>query len=112
MGASWTGAGQNCFDYLVSGSYLRIAVPDGYYPDPEYIEPVKPDGKGTGTGTEEHRMLYHYEMLSEFLVGVGFNIILLEWFDENGCIHSKDWSRDSGYIRRSSRYYKRNKHDH
>jgi predicted SAM-dependent methyltransferase len=31
-------AAQQCFQYLRPGGYLRVAVPDGYHPDPKYIE--------------------------------------------------------------------------
>lgn len=33
---------KNCYRYLKKGGYLRIAVPDGFHPDPSYIEFVKP----------------------------------------------------------------------
>src|SRR5690349_18664525 len=29
-------AAQNCFTFLKPGGYLRIAVPDGFHPDPVY----------------------------------------------------------------------------
>jgi len=34
-------AARTCYRYLRPGGYLRIAVPDGLHPDPDYNEPVK-----------------------------------------------------------------------
>ncbi|MFL5548065.1 MAG: class I SAM-dependent methyltransferase, partial [Gemmatimonadales bacterium] len=34
-------AARTCYTYLKPGGYLRVAVPDGLHPDPEYIETVK-----------------------------------------------------------------------
>jgi predicted SAM-dependent methyltransferase len=39
-------AAQNCFKYLKSGGYIRVAVPDGLHPDEDYIDRVKPGGWG------------------------------------------------------------------
>ena len=30
-------AAQHCFQYLKPRGYIRVAVPDGFHPDPEYI---------------------------------------------------------------------------
>jgi predicted SAM-dependent methyltransferase len=37
---------RNCYEALVPGGYLRMAVPDGLHPDPAYIEQVRPGGSG------------------------------------------------------------------
>ena len=52
----------NCFTYLKPGGVLRIAVPDGYHPDTDYIEQVRPGGYGPGA--DDHKVLYHCETLS------------------------------------------------
>lgn len=63
-------AARNCHTYLKPGGYLRVAVPDGLHPDPNYIEYVKPDG--TGIGSEDHKVLYVYETFKEVFESAGF----------------------------------------
>lgn len=50
-----------CFKYLKPGGYLRVAVPDGLHPDPEYIEWVRVGG--VGTANRDHKVLYTYQSL-------------------------------------------------
>jgi predicted SAM-dependent methyltransferase/GT2 family glycosyltransferase len=97
---------RNCFDALAPGGYLRMAVPDGLHSDPAYIEQVKPGG--SGSGSDEHKVLYTHKTLSNLLESVGFEILLLEYFDEDGRFHYSEWSPDDGMIRRSRRFDKRN----
>ena len=52
-----------CFKFLKPGGYLRVAVPDGFHPDPAYIEDVKPNGKGPGA--DDHKLLYTYHTFSQ-----------------------------------------------
>ncbi|MCX6374896.1 MAG: hypothetical protein NTU88_02440 [Armatimonadetes bacterium] len=35
---------------------------------------------------------------------VGFQVRLLEYYDENGVFHFEEWDPDDGYISRSKRY--------
>jgi predicted SAM-dependent methyltransferase/GT2 family glycosyltransferase len=100
-------AARNCADYLREGGVLRIAVPDGYHPDPDYIAQVKPGGYGPGA--DDHKVLYNYRSLTRLLQENGFEPNLLEWFDETGVFHAREWSPDDGMIQRSSRYDPRNK---
>jgi predicted SAM-dependent methyltransferase len=72
---------ENIHKYLKKGGYVRIAVPDGCHPNPEYIEAVKPGGSG---------------------------LELLEWFDEQGAFNCIDWSAHDGMVTRSSRNDERN----
>lgn len=97
----------NCFKYLKSGGILRIAVPDGYNPDKKYTESVKP--YGTGKGACDHKMLYNYKILSGKLQKAGFEIKLLEYWDENAQFHYENWSNENGFIIRSRLYDPRNK---
>jgi predicted SAM-dependent methyltransferase len=100
-------ANANCFRFLSPGGYFRIAVPDGLNPDSGYIDRVRPGG--TGAGADDHKVLYDYRTLQSALQEVGFEVRLLEWWDESGIFHYEDWSSDDGHIERSRRYDKRNR---
>jgi predicted SAM-dependent methyltransferase len=95
-----------CFQFLQPGGYLRIAVPDGLHPDPAYIEWVRPGG--SGPGADDHKLLYTYKTFAALFVDAGFEVILLEHFDETGQFHSLDWSADDGMIDRSRHFDQRN----
>lgn len=105
--AQATAAVRNCHALLKPGGRLRIAVPDGLHPDPAYIEYVRPGG--TGVGSDDHKVFYCFATLSELLESAGFEVRLLEWFDENGVFHFSDWSPVDGMIVRSTRYDERNR---
>jgi predicted SAM-dependent methyltransferase len=96
-----------CLRYLVPGGYLRIAVPDGLHPDPKYIEYVRPGG--TGAGADDHKILYDYRTMTQMLVGAGFEVDLLEYFDEEHQFHAVDWDPATGMIHRSKRFDERNR---
>ncbi len=99
-------AARLCFRYLADNGYLRIAVPDGLHPDPSYIDWVKPNG--TGPSAPAHRILYNYRTLSDSLSQAGFEVTLLEYFDEAGIFHEEKWDPADGLIRRSARFDPRN----
>lgn len=96
----------HCYEFLKEGGMIRIAVPDGFHPNPDYIEYVKP--RGTGDGADDHKVLYNYRLFTNMLEEAGFKVRLLEYFDETGEFQSADWSNDDGIIRRSKRFDKRN----
>jgi len=100
-------AASNCFRHLKSGGYLRLAVPDGFHPDPKYINQVKPGG--SGPGAEDHKVLYNHHTISDLFEKAGFEVKLLEWFDEEGVFHYEEWSPEDGLIIRSTRFDGRNK---
>jgi predicted SAM-dependent methyltransferase len=99
-------ANANCFEYLKPGGRLRLAVPDGFHPDPSYIANVRPGG--LGAGAEDHRVLYTYRSLAASLSAVGFDVRFLEYWDEKGCFHYWEWSDKAGRVNRSSRHDHRN----
>lgn len=99
-------ASQHCYEYLKPGGYLRLAVPDGCHPDPEYIDYVKVDG--SGPGSDDHKVLYTYKTMQTMLEKAGFTVNLLEYFDEEGQFHAVDWRVEDGKIHRSARFDPRN----
>jgi len=98
-------ANDNLFKYLKEGGKLRIAVPDGNFPDENYINEVKVGG--TGAGADDHKTLWDYETLLDSCVKAGFKAEGVEyWFD--GKFTKKDWSEKDGFIGRSAEYDERN----
>lgn len=99
-------ANANCFKFLKKGGKLRLAVPDGYFPDKDYIEYVRPGG--SGYGADDHKILFNYQNMRKFLEEAGFNVNLLEYWDESGTFHFHEWDVKDGYIMRSKRFDSRN----
>lgn len=99
-------ANRNCYNFLKKNGVLRLAVPDGFHPDKEYIDYVKPGGHGLGA--DDHKIFYNYRTMTRCLEDVGFSVKLLEYWDEEGDFHFFDWSDEGGHIMRSKRYDKRN----
>lgn len=92
-----------CYKYLKDEGYIRLAVPDGFHPEPFYINLVKPNG--LDLGSEDHKVLYNYRILEKKIENIGFKVHLLEWYDESGCFHCEDWDETDGKIKRSERFY-------
>lgn len=101
-----TAAARRCFRYLRPGGYLRVAVPDGFHPNPAYIEHIRPGG--SGPGADDHKVLYNHVTFSKLFEQVGFRVTPLEYFDEQGLFQRADWSEEAGRINRSSRFDPRN----
>lgn len=91
---------------LRDNGYVRIAVPDGFFPDKNYIDYVKPGG--VGAGADDHKVLYNYKSLCKVMESAGFECVLLEYWDEEGKFHYKEWNKADGMIIRSIRYDERN----
>lgn len=102
-------AARNCYSYLKTNAYIRVAVPDGYHPDKDYIDNVKIGG--SGAGADDHKVLYTYKSLSTVFEKAGFKVEYLEYYDEYGVFHKKYWDRNKGMIHRSADNDKRNKQD-
>jgi predicted SAM-dependent methyltransferase len=100
-------AAHNCYRFLRPGGYLRVAVPDGFHPDPQYIEGVRPGG--SGAGAHDHKLLYNHESFRQLFESAGFQVEPLEYFDLAGQFHAVDWDPSQGKIDRSKRFDERNK---
>jgi predicted SAM-dependent methyltransferase len=99
-------AARNCRRFLKPGGYLRVAVPDGRHPDPEYIEWVRVGG--SGAGADDHKVLYNGETFRGLFESAGLEVELLEYFDKDSVFHSVDWEPTAGKIYRSRRFDERN----
>lgn len=95
-----------CHKYMKKGGRFRIAVPDGYSPNKEYIESVEPGG--TGVGSDDHKTLFNVDSLESLLTAAGFFVSRLEYFNANGEFQQKTWSSDDGMITRSRAFDPRN----
>jgi predicted SAM-dependent methyltransferase len=99
-------AARNCYSFLRPNGHLRVAIPDGHNPDTNYINYVKPGGNGPGA--LDHKVLFTYRSLEQLLSKAGFEVKLLEFFDEGGEFHFSDWDPADGMVERSRRYDARN----
>jgi predicted SAM-dependent methyltransferase len=99
-------AARNCRRFLKPGGYLRVAVPDGFHPDPTYIEWVRVGG--SGAGADDHKVLYNCDTFRGLFESAGLKVELLEYFDKEGGFHSVDWDPTAGRIHRSRRFDERN----
>lgn len=91
---------RNCYNHLAKGGQIRIAVPDGYNPDKNYIKYVGVGALHLKEG--DHKILYNYKTLTNSFTKAGFRFELLEYFDENGQFHRVPWQAKDGFIVRSA----------
>jgi predicted SAM-dependent methyltransferase len=89
----------NCNKFLKKGGNLRIAVPDGYFPNKNYIESVKPGG--LGPGAKDHKQLYNFKSIQKIFNSKIFDYELIEYFDQNGKFNNNMLDINKGYIIRS-----------
>ncbi|MGN7312246.1 class I SAM-dependent methyltransferase [Alkalicoccobacillus gibsonii] len=99
-------------DYLRVGGHIRCAVPDGFFPNEEYQRMVQVGGPGPEDHPAfDHKIVYTYQTLQSLFEKAGYQVTLLEYFDEQGIFHKKEWSRADGVIFRSSQCDPRNQGD-
>ncbi len=85
--------------HMKIGGRIRIAVPDGYHPDPNYIRSVGIGG--VGADAEDHKQLINCDILFKALDASGFLPKLVEGYRDNGDLVSMPIDIDSGSIVRS-----------
>ena len=89
----------NIYMFMEIGGNLRVAVPDGFHKDKKYIDAVKPGGNGMGA--DDHKHLFTCQSLGNILKGVGFDIDMIEYWDENKNFHSCYQNDENGVIQRA-----------
>lgn len=62
------------------------------------------DVGGIGPGSLDHKLLYEYTSFSRLFAAAGFEVRLLEFWDEQGVLQQADWDPAQGKIRRSIRF--------
>ncbi len=91
-----------CYRWLQPGGYLRCAVPDGNFPDPEYRKKARVGGPGPADHpAADHKVLYDHQRLTDLFEGEGFLVDLLEYCDERGRFHFHQWAIEDGPVYRS-----------
>ncbi|KZE69227.1 protein distantly related to SAM-dependent methyltransferase [Fictibacillus phosphorivorans] len=102
-------AAKLCHDFLMPSGYIRCAVPDGFFQDAEYQNMVQIGGPGPADHpASSHKIVHNYHTLQKLFVEAGFEVQLLEYFDEQGIFHEQEWDGKDGVIFRSKRYDPRN----
>ena len=86
-----------CFRYLKPNALFRLAVPDGYRRDPDYVAEITPPRDG-------HKVVFTIDNLVPLLESVGFQVTPLEYFDANEEFHARPWDDSEGHIKRSIRF--------
>ena len=98
---------KNYYKYSSDNINIRIAVPDGYHGEANYINCVKPGG--SGVGADDHKNLFTYKTLGSLFVKHGFKASPVEYWDENKKFHSGYRNDSNGFIHRSLVNDERNK---
>ncbi len=83
----------------VPGARVRIAVPDGYHPDPVYQAHV--GIAGIGDDAADHKQVLNADVLADLLQEAGFQPKQVEGYDKSGKLIAETYSQADGYIRRS-----------
>ncbi len=86
-----------CYRYLKPGALFRVAVPDGYRRDPDYVAEVAPPRDG-------HKVLFTVDTFVPLLESIGFDVTPLEYFDAQENFHAHEWDESIGFIKRSIRF--------
>lgn len=90
---------ENLLKYSNPGLVVRIAVPDGFHADSDYLDRVKPGGYGCGS--DDHKHLFNYQSLSILFESYGFTTDLIEYWDEKKQFHTFYKNDDNGFISRT-----------
>ena len=88
---------KECDRYLKKGGLFRIAVPDGYRKDPEYVAEISPPKDG-------HKVIFTVDTLVPLLERAGYQATPLEYFDVDDRFHVHPWSAQDGFVMRSFRF--------
>lgn len=97
---------------LKPGGWVRIAVPDGNFPNAEYQKMVQVGGPGPSDHpAADHKVVFTLETLAPVFEQAGFQVDPLEHCDSQGRFHFHQWDWAEGPIYRSLRSDHRNSRD-
>ena len=87
------------YDYLIKEGTLRIAVPDGNHPNPQYREHTGING--IGADASDHKQFITFEYLKSELENCGFKCVLREGYMSDGTLVNEEFTSKLGFIIRS-----------
>ena len=90
---------QQVYKHLRPNGRIRIAVPDGYHPNKDYLSHVGIDGSGADAA--DHKQLLTADILSTQLEAVGFISEMVEGYTRAGKLIEIIYSKSDGFILRS-----------
>lgn len=85
--------------HMKENGRLRIAVPDGYNPDPVYLKHV--GICGIGDDAADHKQLLNADVLSRLIKEAGFAPEHLEGYQQDGTLIQNPYKVEEGFIMRS-----------
>lgn len=85
--------------HMRTGGHIRIAVPDGYSPDPTYLLHV--GIAGIGADAEDHKQLLNCDSLMQYLHEAGFAPELKEGYRRSGELVQQLLDAEAGLVIRS-----------
>tara|TARA_Y100001949_G_scaffold174764_1_gene182931 strand:- start:2489 stop:3154 length:666 start_codon:yes stop_codon:yes gene_type:complete len=92
---------ETCLKFLKEGGNLRIAVPDAFHTSHQYRKYTKPGG--IGAGAIDHKEFYNYTKINKIISSFHdfVEVTFLEYYDENGKLHTKKIDKEKGIIERT-----------
>ena len=87
------------YDNLIKDGTLRIAVPDGNHPNPQYREHTGING--IGADASDHKQFITFEYLKSELENCGFKCVLREGYKSDGSLVNEKFNSELGFIIRS-----------
>ncbi|MGE6343598.1 class I SAM-dependent methyltransferase [Bacillus mycoides] len=105
-------AAEICYKFLKPSGHIRCGVPDAFFRDETYQNIVQIGGPGPKDHpAASHKIVHNYKTLTKMFEIAGFEVVLLEYCDENGQFYYTEWDANDGVIFRSKRYDSRNQGD-
>lgn len=105
-------AAEICYKFLKPPGHIRCGVPDAFFRDETYQNIVQIGGPGPKDHpAASHKIVHNYKTLTKMFEIAGFEVVLLEYCDENGQFYYTKWDANDGVIFRSKRYDSRNRGD-
>ncbi len=88
------------YQYLSKGGCFRIAVPDAWHPNPEYVK-RESDTSNYYPPPHNHKSFWNIKSLSDLLISAGFTVEYLEYCNAKREIIPSGFDFNNGPINRS-----------
>lgn len=97
---------KHIYEHMPKGGRIRVAVPDGYNPNPEYIRHV--GIAGIGDDAADHKQLLNVDVLTGLIASAGFTPVHIEGYTKSGTLIQNEYDPRDGFIKRSRRNHGEN----